>query len=149
MPEIQNIEFVFYYHVLYKDIHMLNRDFYHTQRYWFTTYFISGNIVQVMPELQNAEYGFYYNILQKDIDLLNLELNSLLTILLELYNEFKIWNLVWITRYCTKIYWYAESAMRFINGNIIQDMPEIQNIEYGFYYNVLQKDIVMQNLQFI
>ena len=26
-------------------------------------------------------------------------------------------------------YWYAESATRFINGNIIQDMPEIQNIE--------------------
>ena len=45
-------------------------------------------------------------------------------------------------------YWYAESATRFINWNIIQDMPEIQNTEYGFYYNVLQKDFDKQNLQF-
>ena len=45
--------------------------------------------------------------------------------------------------------WYAESAIRFIDGNIVRDMPEIQNTEYGFYYNVLQKDIDILNLQFI
>ena len=107
------------------------------------------NIVQVTRKIHNTEFGFYYDLLHKDIDMLNLQIVLLMGKLFELpkkihktksgfyyvilHKDIDMLNLDFLC--VTQRYWYSDSAVLFINGNIVQDMPEI--------LDVLQKEIDM------